>query len=60
MSAEAAEEWLEPLDWIEDNAASVDAPSSETRVERTNELGFAPWARLLARLRTATSLDSPA
>jgi hypothetical protein len=60
MNAEAAEEWLEPLDWIEPDAVSVDAPRPEMSVERISELGLAAWTRLSARLRNATSPDSSA
>ena len=49
MTAEAAQEWLEPLDWIE-----TDALTSEVSVEEISDLGGATWTRLLARLRTLT------
>lgn len=51
MSAEPAQEWLEPLDWIENDELPPD-------VEEISELGFAAWTRLLARLNNAANLDS--
>jgi hypothetical protein len=49
MSCEA-EEWLEPLDWIESDA-SVEAAS----IEEISERGFAAWSRLLARLQISVA-----
>jgi hypothetical protein len=48
MSAEWAQEWLEPLDSIEGDELPPD-------IEDISELGFAAWTRLLARLNNATS-----
>jgi hypothetical protein len=53
--SEAAEEWLEPLDWIE-----ADAPVEAASIEEISERGFAAWSRLLARLHSVAKLDSSA
>lgn len=50
-----AEEWLEPLDWIDPDEFVEAAP-----IEEISERGFAAWSQLVARLRSETSLDSPA
>lgn len=55
MSRQVAEEWLEPLDWIE-TSTPVDALISDTSVEETSERRVAARSPLLARLRSATEL----
>ena len=55
--SEAAKEWLEPLDWIEDDDPA-DALPFDRSIESIAERGFASWSRLLARLDSATNLDS--
>jgi hypothetical protein len=44
----AAEEWLEPLDWIETDELPPE-------IREISELGFAAWLGLLARLDSETT-----
>jgi hypothetical protein len=53
MSAAPAEEWLEPVDWIE-----LDPVPPE--IEEISRRGFSAWLQLLARLHSETNLDSSA
>ena len=55
MSQQTAEEWPEPLDWIEEGT-----PAEATSIEEIREDVVAAWSRLLARLRNATSPGSSA
>jgi hypothetical protein len=59
MPAEAFQEWLEPLDWIEPDAP-VDGQRSHESAEGLSDLGVAAWSRLLDWLRSAASIDSAA
>lgn len=59
MSADAFQEWLEPLDWIEPDAP-VEGQRSHVPAEKLSDLGVAAWSRLLDWLRSAASIDSPA
>jgi hypothetical protein len=49
-----AEEWLEPLDWIDD-ADPGDALPFDRSIESIAERGVAAWSRLVARLDSETN-----
>jgi hypothetical protein len=49
-----AEEWLEPLEWIEDDDPG-DVLPFDGSIESIAERGLAVWSRLVARLVSETT-----